>query len=119
MYSEIAWTLVFAIVLFLNFRLFWLRYKIENYSFICLYYATKNKKTTEFVGEMSMLWPISQMLFDVFNWDLYKYIIYPDHYVDALEFIAEETKLSDEQFWKELTPQIPAKVEEKDKDNLE
>lgn len=122
MYSYLGWILLFATAIFLNIRFFWLRYKIEDYSFICLYYATKHKKDMKYVGEMSLLWPMSQMLFDAFNWDLYKYVIYPEHYVEALEFLENESKLNDEQFWRELAPQIPANLEEKsevnDKDRL-
>ncbi len=106
-------TVLAALLLALIVRKHWINYHVQAYSFKSVYYLWKMGKTPDVAGEMSQLWPMSHMLFELWRWDFSRYIVYQDHYEEMEAFMGNETRLSDAQLLMALAD-LEARDAEKD-----
>jgi hypothetical protein len=76
-------------------RQLWLMSKIEEYTLNSLYFCHRNKLSTVVADEMSQIWPISHILFEVWRWDFSRYIVHQDHFGAMTAFISKELQRKD------------------------
>ena len=78
------------IVSILLIRRLWLLSKIEEYALNALYFCHKNKLSVVVADEMSQIWPVSHILFEVWRWDFSRYVVHQDHLEAMNTFVAGE-----------------------------
>lgn len=82
-------------LLLLSLRVYWILWQVDTYTAKALYWTFRTKQTVEVTNEMSKLWPLYHMVFEMWNWSFQRYVIHQDHYLDMQDYIAQELKRND------------------------
>jgi hypothetical protein len=76
--------------LYISIRSRWILWKIEEYKINALWYGFKTKQSSETMHEMSVVWPISNILLEAWRWDFKRYVVDHGHYDNMMKFIEQE-----------------------------
>ena len=83
----LAASLILALLLV---RRLWLMAELERYGLDALYYCHRKQLSVVIADEMSLIWPTSQIILEVWHWDFSRYVVHQDHLADMKAFISEE-----------------------------
>lgn len=72
---------------FFIIRLRWIVWKLEDYRLKVLWFCVATKQKKEILQDMSQLWPITIMAFQLWNWNFRKYVVDQEKYDEMIEFL--------------------------------
>lgn len=79
-----------ALFIFIVARMRWALWKIEDYKINALWFCCATNQSKDIVKEMSQIYPIGYIIFEAWNWDFRKYVVYQGLYDEMMEFIEME-----------------------------
>jgi hypothetical protein len=68
----------------------WILWQIGVYQANALWYCNQTKQNQQTAEEMSVIWPINDIIVELWHWNFEKYVVYQDHLQDMSKFIEKE-----------------------------
>jgi hypothetical protein len=78
------------LLIYLSVRGRWVLWQIEAYKINALWYLSKTKQSKGVATEMSVIWPLTNILLEPWNWNFSRYIVHQDHLENMNEFMKRE-----------------------------
>lgn len=79
-----------VILVYFLVRSRWILWQIGVYQANALWYCNQTKQSQQVAEEMSVIWPINDIVIEFWHWNFNKYVVYQDHLEDMSKFIKNE-----------------------------
>lgn len=84
-----------AITLLLAIRGQWIVWQAERYGYLASYYCLRTRQSAEIVRDMTLVWPASRMLWELWNWDWRRYVVDHDSFDAMCVWMRQECQRTD------------------------